>query len=67
LFHLVCFNITFAELDGRESLFERVSRSVPLTPQSAKQWLDAMWKLLLMEIPNPENTRAFVSWSNVQA
>jgi hypothetical protein len=25
-----------------------------LTPQNAKQWLDAIWKLLLIDIPQPE-------------
>ena len=27
---------------------------VPLTPQNMKQWLDAIWKLLLIYDPNPE-------------
>jgi hypothetical protein len=31
-----------------------VAYHVPLTPQNAKQWLDVLWKVLLVEIPNPE-------------
>jgi hypothetical protein len=38
-----------------ESNFRYVANHVPLTPQNAKQWLDAIWELLLTEIPNPEN------------
>ncbi len=37
-----------------ESDFRYVAEHVPLTRQNAKQWLDAIWKLLLTEIPNPE-------------
>ena len=31
-----------------------VALHVPFTPQNAKRWLDAMWEVLLLEIPNPE-------------
>jgi hypothetical protein len=34
--------------------FREVVRYVPLTPENVKQWLDVMWKLLLIGIPNPE-------------
>jgi hypothetical protein len=27
---------------------------VPLTPPNAKQWLNVLWEVLLLEIPNPE-------------
>jgi hypothetical protein len=36
------------------STFREVAFRVPLTPQNAKEWLDVMWKMLLMAIPNPE-------------
>jgi hypothetical protein len=36
------------------STFRDVAYRVPLTPQNAKEWLDVMWKVLLMAIPNPE-------------
>lgn len=38
-----------------ESMFQEVAYHVPLTSENAKQWLDAIWELLLVEIPNPEN------------
>jgi hypothetical protein len=34
--------------------FREVAYHVPLTLQNAKQWLDVIWKLLLLGIPNPE-------------
>ena len=37
-----------------ESTFRHVSYRVSLTPENAKEWLDAIWKLLLIAIPNPE-------------
>jgi len=37
------------------STFRDVAYRVPLTPQNAKEWLDVMWKeVLLVAIPNPE-------------
>jgi hypothetical protein len=36
------------------SKVREVALHVPLTPQNAKQWLAAMWEVLLMAIPNPE-------------
>jgi hypothetical protein len=38
-----------------ESEFQEVAYRVPLTPQNAKRWLDVIWEVLLMAIPNPEN------------
>jgi len=35
--------------------FREVVRYVPLTPENVKQWLEVMWKLLLIGTPNPEN------------
>jgi hypothetical protein len=37
-----------------ESTFRDVAYRVSLTPQNAKKWLDVMWKVLLVVIPNPE-------------
>ena len=34
--------------------YRELDRHVPLSPQNVKRWLDAMWKLLLMQIPEPE-------------
>ena len=34
--------------------FREVAYHVPLTSQNAKEWLDEMWKVLLMAIPTPE-------------
>jgi hypothetical protein len=34
--------------------FREVAYYVPLTPENAKQWLDVIWKMLLMCIPEPE-------------
>jgi len=34
--------------------FREVACYVPLTAQNARQWLDVIWKLLLMGIPEPE-------------
>jgi hypothetical protein len=31
-----------------------VAYHVPLAPQNAKRWLDVLWDVLLVEIPNPE-------------
>jgi hypothetical protein len=43
---------------GEKEMFEtdcrEVAYHVPLTPQNAKQWLDVLWKMLLVEISNPE-------------
>jgi hypothetical protein len=36
------------------SIFRDVAYHVPLTPENAKEWLDVMWKALLVAIPNPE-------------
>jgi hypothetical protein len=37
------------------STFRDVAYRVPLTPKNAKEWLDVMWKeVLLVAIPNPE-------------
>jgi hypothetical protein len=36
------------------STFRDVAHRVPLTPQNTKKWLDVMWKVLLVAIPNPE-------------
>jgi hypothetical protein len=36
------------------STFRDVAYRVPLTPQNAKQWLDVIFELLLIVIPNPE-------------
>jgi hypothetical protein len=44
-----------AERDRGCDYYYEVAHYVPLTPQNAKQWLDVIWKLLLTEIPNPEN------------
>lgn len=42
--------VALAHVEGREHELDGVS----LTPENAKQWLDAVWKLLLVRIPNPE-------------
>jgi hypothetical protein len=34
--------------------FREVIYHVPLTPRNAKKWLDVIWKLLLVGIPEPE-------------
>ena len=34
--------------------FREVAYYVPLTPQNTKQWLDVIWKSLLIVIPEPE-------------
>jgi hypothetical protein len=36
------------------STFRDVAYRVPLTPKNAQEWLDVMWKVLLVAIPNPE-------------
>ena len=38
-----------------ESDFRYVAEHVPLARDNAKQWLDVIWQLVLIEIPNPEN------------
>jgi len=62
LIKLVTLHAALADLDerehdsdDREGPLEGMSRYVPLTPENAKKWLDAIWKLLLIETPNPEN------------
>jgi hypothetical protein len=40
--------------DYGSDTFREVAYHVPLTPKNAKQWLDVIWKLLLMGIPEPE-------------
>jgi hypothetical protein len=36
------------------STAREVALHVPLTPQNGKRWLDAIWEVLLLQIPNPE-------------
>jgi hypothetical protein len=36
------------------SELERFVIKVPLTPKNAKVWLDQIWKMLLIDIPEPE-------------
>jgi hypothetical protein len=46
-----------AERDPGEkhlSIFREVAYRVPLTSRTAKKWLEAIWKALLLRIPNPE-------------
>jgi hypothetical protein len=42
--------------DDEGTSFQRVAYCVPLNPdpKNVKEWLDAIWKLLLTEIPEPE-------------
>lgn len=40
--------------DKYESTLRYVAYRVPLTPKTASEWLDVMWKVLLLAIPNPE-------------
>jgi hypothetical protein len=58
LFHYVCEVRYKAELsrhEGKaETEIERVALKVPLTPANAGQWLDLIWQLLLVDIPEPE-------------
>jgi hypothetical protein len=35
-------------------IFQEVANHVSLTPRNAQDWLDVMWKLLVMITPNPE-------------
>jgi hypothetical protein len=40
---------------SRSSELERFVMKVPLTSKNAKVWLDQIWKMLLINIPEPEN------------
>lgn len=49
--HCCCSNKKWT---NSQSTYRDVADHVPLTLQNAKEWIDLIWKVLLVEIPNPE-------------
>ena len=62
LFHYICeagYRAALNRYGGKASRnseidVERLDSELPLIPKNAKHWLDVIWKLLLVDVPNPE-------------